>query len=197
MADPYPGYVRLSNAAAGDTLTYTFAAPAAGTYTVLAVLIADPAGGIISAKVNGVDGGMTPIDLYSSSRQQVPVAVVGTFTLTATGNTLTLTSTAKNALSKGYDITISYLLIQGTGVNLNVTPTGHAQSATYWQAITPNTLKDTQTEWNPLTAGYGSWNLLIPGGAVNPDVTATATPTGGSPHRAHRSVPAAPAAETA
>lgn len=176
VADPYPGYVRLNGAAAGDTLTYTFAAPAAGTYTVLAVLIADPAGGIISAKVNGVDGGMTPIDLYSSSRQQVPVAVVGTFTLTATGNTLTLTSTGKNALSKGYDITISYLLIQGTGVNLNVTPTGHAQSATYWQAITPNTLKDTQTEWNPLTAGYGSWNLSIPGGTINPDVTSTATP---------------------
>jgi hypothetical protein len=176
VADPYPGYVRLNNASSGDTLTYTFSAPSAGTYTVLIVPIADPAGGIISAKVNGLDLGMTPIDLYSSSRQQVPVAVVGTFPLTATGNTLTLTSTGKNALSKGYDITISYLLVQGTGVNLNVRPTGDAASATYWQAITPNALKDTQTEWNPLTAGYGSWNLSIPGGIVNPDVTATTTP---------------------
>lgn len=176
VADPYPGYVRLTGAGMGDTLTYTFAAPAAGTYTVLAVLIADPNGGIVSAKVNGVDGGMTPVDLYSSDRQQVPVAVVGTFTLTATGNTLTLTTTGKNALSTGYDITISYLLLQGSGTNLNVRPTGDAASATYWQAITPNTLKDTLTEWNPLTAGYGSWNLVLPGNISNPDVTATATP---------------------
>ncbi|MFV0135482.1 hypothetical protein ACLGIH_20060 [Streptomyces sp. HMX87] len=176
VADPYPGYVRLSGASAGSTLTYTFSAPAAGTYTVLVVLIADPAGGVVYGKVNGTDAGMTPIDLYSSSRQQVPVAVVGTFNLTATGNTLTLTTTGKNALSKGYDITISYLIIQGTGVNLNIPPTGHAQSATYWQAVAPNTLKDVQTEWNPLTGGYGSWNLKIPGGDVNPDVTATTNP---------------------
>jgi len=176
VADPYPGYVRVTGAASGDTMTYTFSAPAAGTYTVLAVLIADPAGGIIDGTVNGTDGGMTPVDLYSSTRQQVPVVTVGTFALTATGNTLTLTSTGKNALSAGYDITISYLVLLGSGVNLNIPPTGNAQSTTYWQAITPGTLKDTGTEWNPLTGGYGSWNLSLPTGTVNPDVTATATP---------------------
>ncbi|WP_369042221.1 phage tail protein [Streptomyces sp. Midd1] len=176
VADPYPGYVRLTGAAVGDTLTYTFTAPAAGTYTVLMVPIADPAGGTITAKVNGTDGSMGTLDLYSSARQQVPVVAVGAFTLTTTGNTLVLTSTGKNALSKGYDITMSYLLLQGTGVNLNVRPTGDATSATYWQAITPNSLKETQTEWNPLTGGYGSWNLSLPSGTVDPDVTATSTP---------------------
>ncbi|MGW3860287.1 hypothetical protein ACWEDZ_02215 [Streptomyces sp. NPDC005047] len=178
VADPYPGYVRLNNAAVGDTMTFTFnaASGGAGWYNVLFVAIADPAGGIITAKVNGVDGGMAPIDLYSSSRQQVPIALVGNFNLTTTNNTLILTVTGKNALSSGYAITLSHLFMQGGGINLNVPPTGHANSAIYWQAITPNTLKDTLTEWNPLTGGYGSWNLQIPGGIVNPDVTTTATP---------------------
>ncbi|AZM47795.1 hypothetical protein DMB38_20175 [Streptomyces sp. WAC 06738] len=176
VADPYPGYVRVTGAASGDSMTYTFAAPAAGSYTVLAVLIADPAGGIVDGTVNGVDGGMVPVDLYSSTRQQIPIVTVGTFTLTATGNTLTLTSTGKNALSTGYDITISYLLLLGSGTNLNIPPTGNAQSAANWQAITANTLKDTQSEWNPLTGGYGSWNLSLPSGTIDPDVTATTTP---------------------
>lgn len=176
VADPYPGYVRLTGAAVGDSMTYTFTAPAAGTYTVLMVGMADPAGGIITAKVNGVDGAMGTLDLYSSARQQVPVVSVGSFALTATGNTLTLTSTAKNALSKGYDITICYLLIQGSALNLNIRPTGDAASAANWASITANTLKDTATEWNPLTGGYGSWNITLPNGTTDPDVTATATP---------------------
>ncbi|MEV5264838.1 hypothetical protein [Streptomyces werraensis] len=176
VADPFPGYVRLSNAAQRDTLTFTFNAPAAGTYSVYIVPITDPAGGIIYGEVNGVVGSGHNIDLYASARQQVPVTLVGTFSLTATGNTLKLTSIDKNALSSGYDITLSHLILQGSGVNINVPPAGHAQSATYWQAITPNTLKDTLTEWNPTTGGYGSWNLLLPSGAVNPDVTATADP---------------------
>lgn len=178
VGDPYPGYVRLNNAAAGDTLTFTFnaATGGAGWYNVLIVPVADPAGGIITAKVNGSDQGMAPIDLYSSSRQQVPIALVGNFNLTATNNTLTLTVTGKNALSGGYAITLSHLLIQGGGINVNVRPTGDPSSATYWQAITPNTLKDTLTEWNPLTGGYGSWNLNQPNGTINPDVTATSTP---------------------
>ncbi|MFC9505393.1 phage tail protein [Streptomyces sp. NPDC057002] len=177
VADPYPGYVRLNGAASGATLTFTFAAPSAGTYNLHIVPIADPAGGIITATVNGVASTMAPRDLYSSSRQQIPVTPLGSFTLTATGNTLTLTTTGKNALSSGYDITLSYLLIQGSATNLNVRPVGDASSATYWQAITPNTLKDTSTEWNPLTGGYGSWNLLLnSSGTVNPDVTSTSTP---------------------
>ncbi|MGW3153703.1 hypothetical protein [Streptomyces sp. NPDC001089] len=176
VADPYPGYVRLTGAAASDTLTYTFTAPAAGTYTVLMVGIADPAGGIITATVNGAASSMGSLDLFSSARQQIPVVSLGSFALTTTGNTLTLTATGKNALSSGYDITVSYLIIQGSGVNLNVRPTGDTGSATYWQVITPGTLKDTQTEWNPLTGGYGSWGLSLPNGTVNPDVTATSTP---------------------
>ncbi|MFE2539061.1 hypothetical protein [Actinacidiphila glaucinigra] len=177
VADPYPGYVRLSFASAGDTMTFTFnaASGGAGFYNVLFVPIADPAGGIITAKVNGTDGGMPPIDLYSSTRQQIPIQYVGNFNLAATGNTLTLTATGKNALSTGYDITLGYLLIQGGGININVTPTGHASSAIYWQAITANSLKDI-TEWNPLTGGYGSWNISLPNGTQNPDVTATSTP---------------------
>lgn len=175
VADPFPGYVRLSGAASGDTLTYTFTAPAAGTYTVLLVPIADPAGGTVTAKVNGVDGAMGTVDLYSSTRQQIPALTVGTFTLTATGNSLTLTSTGKNALSTGYDITLGYLILQGTSLNLNVRPTGDAASAASWQAITPGALKDTQTQWNPLTGGYSSWNLNTPGG-VNPDTTGTSAP---------------------
>ncbi|WP_274032520.1 hypothetical protein [Streptomyces sp. MMBL 11-1] len=178
VADPYPGYVRLDQADLGDTMTFTFnaASGGAGWYNVLIVAIADPAGGIITAKVNGVDSGMAPIDLYSPSRQQVPMALVGEFNLTATGNTLTLTVTGKNALSHGHDITISHLLMQGGGINLNVPPTGHANSAVYWQAITPNSLKDTSTELNPLTGGYGSWNISLPNGSINPDVTTTGTP---------------------
>lgn len=178
VGDPYPGYVRLNNASVGDTLTFTFnaATGGAGWYNVLLVPVADPAGGIITAKVNGVDQGMAPIDLYSTSRQQLPVALVGNFNLTAAGNTLTLTVTGKNALSSGYSITLCHLLIQGGGINVNVRPTGDTASATYWQAVAPNSLKDTATQWNPLTGGYGSWNLGLSNGSVNPDVTATATP---------------------
>jgi hypothetical protein len=178
VADPYPGYVHLDNAAIGDTLTFMFTAASggAGAYNVLLVAVADPAGGIITAKVNGVSATMAPLDLYSPARQLIPIQLVGNFNLTATGNTLTLTVTGKNALSTGYGITASHWMLQGSGINLNVPPTGHAQSATYWQALTPNTLQDTLTEQNPLTGGYGSWNLSLPTGVVNPDVSSGVNP---------------------
>ncbi|MFH9731887.1 hypothetical protein [Streptomyces sp. NPDC017260] len=178
VADPFPGYVRLSGAAERDTLTFTFPAPSggAGTYDVYLQAITDPAGAKVYAEVNGVVSA-SELDLYSASREQLPLAHLGQFSLTATGNTLKLTSFEKNALSSGYDITVSYVLVQGSGLNLNVPPAGHAQSATYWQAISPNTLKDVQTEWNPLTGGYGSWNLQIdPTGVINPDVTGASAP---------------------
>ncbi|MFI7083865.1 hypothetical protein ACIBUR_09690 [Streptomyces anulatus] len=178
VADPYPGYVRLNNASPGDTLTFTFNAPmgGAGTFNVMLVGISDPAGGIVTAKVNGVDGVLPALDLYSSSRQQIPIAMVGSFNLTTANNTLTLTVTGKNALSSGYAIAASYILIQGYELNLNVRPFGDPQSIANWASITPNSLKDTSAEWNPLTGGYGSWNLAIPSGTVNPDVTSTSNP---------------------
>ncbi|MEV7902182.1 phage tail protein [Streptomyces anulatus] len=178
VADPYPGYVRLNDAAVGDTLRFTFNAPmgGAGLYTVMLVGIADPAAGIITAAVNGQDQGMAPLDLYSSSRQQAPVVLVGEYTLTTAANTLTLTVTGKNALSTGHAITLSHILIQGYEVNRNIRPVGDPQSIANWAAVAPNSLKDTSTEWNPLTGGYGSWNLAVPNGTVNPDVTATTTP---------------------
>lgn len=178
VADPYPGYVRLNGAAVGDTLTFTFGAASggAGWYNVLLVAVADPAGGIVTASVNGVASTMEPLDLYSPSRQLIPIQLVGNFNLTATGNTLKLTVTGKNALSTGFGITASYWMIQGGGINLNIPPTGHASSAVYWQALTPNTLQDTLTEQNMLTGGYGSWNLSISGGATNPDVSSGVSP---------------------
>ncbi|MGW3272796.1 hypothetical protein ACWDFH_15165 [Streptomyces kronopolitis] len=177
VADPYPGYVRLNNAAPGDTITWTFNAPGggAGLYNVLLVAVADPSGGIVTAKVNGVAGVMAPLDLYSPSRQLVPIQLVGNFNLTATGNTLTLTVTGKNALSAGYVATASYWVVQGGGINLNIPPTGNPSSAVYWQALIPNTLQDTLTEQNPLTGGYGSWNVTT-GGTTNPDVSSGVAP---------------------
>lgn len=178
VADPYPGYVHLDGASIGDTLTFTFGAASsgAGSYSVLLVAVADPAGGIVTAKVNGIDAAMAPLDLYSPSRQLLPIQLVGNFNLSATGNTLTLTVTGKNALSASYGITTSYWMLQGGGINLNIPPTGNAQSTTYWQALTPNTLQDTLTEQNPLTAGYGSWNIVLPTGAINPDVSSGVSP---------------------
>ncbi|MEW1922276.1 hypothetical protein [Streptomyces sp. NPDC088360] len=177
VADPYPGYVRLNNAAVGDTLTFAFSAASggAGWYNVLLVAVADPAGGIVTAKVNGVDATMAPLDLYSPSRQLIPIQLIGNFNLTATNNTLALTVTGKNALSSGYGITTSYWMIQGGGINLNVRPVGDPLSATYWQPLTPNTLQDTLTEQNLLTGGYGSWNLLT-NGVTNPDVSSGVSP---------------------
>ncbi|MET9360369.1 hypothetical protein ABZX93_05620 [Streptomyces sp. NPDC006632] len=177
VADPYPGYVHLDGAAVGDTLTFTFSAASggAGFYNVLLVAVADPAGGIITATVNGSAVTMAPLDLYSPSRQLIPIQLVGNYNLTATGNTLKLTVTGKNALSTGYGITASYWMIQGGGINLNVPPTGNALSATYWQALTPNTLQDTLTEQNMLTGGYGSWNLST-NGTTNPDVSSGVSP---------------------
>ncbi|MGW1180131.1 hypothetical protein [Streptomyces drozdowiczii] len=178
VADPYPGYVHLDGAAIGDTLTFTFSAASggAGWYNVLLVAVADPAGGIVTAKVNGVAATMAPLDLYSPSRQLVPIQLVGNFNLTATGNTLALTVTGKNALSSGYGITASYWMLQGGGINLNVPPAGNALSAVYWQALSPNTLQDTLTEQNMITGGYGSWNLSTPGGTINPDVSTGVSP---------------------
>ncbi|WP_326745286.1 hypothetical protein [Streptomyces sp. NBC_01760] len=177
VADPFPGYVRLNGAAVGDTLTFTFSAASggAGFYNVLLVAVADPAGGIITAKVNGSAAIMAPLDLYSPSRQLIPIQLLGEFNLTATNNTLALTVTGKNALSTGYAITASYWMLQGGGLNLNVPPTGNANSAVYWQALTPNTLQDTLTEQNLLTGGYGSWNLSS-GGVNNPDIVPGASP---------------------
>ncbi|MFC4498540.1 MULTISPECIES: hypothetical protein [Streptomyces] len=178
VADPYPGYIHLDNAAVGDILTFTFSAASggAGFYNVLLVAVADPGGGIITAKVNGVAATMPALDLYSPSRQLIPIQLVGNFNLTATGNTLALTVTGKNALSTGYGITACYWMIQGGGININVRPTGDALSATYWQALTPNTLQDTLTEQNMLTGGYGSWNLSLPSGTINPDVSSGVSP---------------------
>ncbi|WP_411087777.1 hypothetical protein [Streptomyces sp. 061-3] len=171
VADPFPGYVRLNGAAVGDTLTFTFSAASggAGFYNVCLVAVADPAGGIVTAKVNGSAAIMAPLDLYSPSRQLIPIQLLGEFNLTATNNTLALTVTGKNALSTGYAVTASYWMLQGGGLNLNVPPTGNANSAVYWQALTPNTLQDTLTEQNLLTGGYGSWNLST-GGVNNPDI---------------------------
>ncbi|MFE5853220.1 hypothetical protein ACFQ61_08360 [Streptomyces sp. NPDC056500] len=178
IADPYPGYVRLSNSAAGDTLTFTFnaASAGAGSYTLLLVAVADPDGGIVTAHVNGAASAMAPLDLYSSSRHLVPITVVGTYTLLATGNTLALTVTGKNSLSTGYGIGVSYWMIHGNGINISVPPSGHASSAQYWQSVAPNTLQDTLTQANPLTGGYGSWNLLVPGSITNPDVSSGIAP---------------------
>ncbi|MFD9815120.1 hypothetical protein [Streptomyces sp. NPDC059080] len=178
VADPYPGYVHLDGAAVGDSMTFTFnaASGGAGLYNVLLVAVADPAGGIITAKVNGIAATMAPLDLYSPSRQLIPIQLVGNFSLTATGNTLALTVTGRNALSSGYGITTSYWMIQGGGINLNVPPVGNALSAAYWQALTPNTLQDTLTEANPLTGGYGGWNLSISGVTTNPDVSTGVAP---------------------
>lgn len=179
VADPFPGYVRLSGCANRDTLTYTFPAPSggAGTYDVYLQAITDPAGGMVYAEVNGQSSDMAGLDLYSSAREQTPIVYVGTYSLTATGNTLTLTVYDKNALSKGYDITLSYVLIQSSSINLNVKPVGDPASATYWQAIPAGTLKDTLTEWNPLTGGYSGWNLADDAsGLINEDVTATTNP---------------------
>ncbi|MFB7311707.1 hypothetical protein [Streptomyces sp. NPDC056192] len=177
VADPFPGYVRLNGAAVGDTLTFTFSAASggAGTYSVLLVAVADPAAGIITAKVNGVAAVMAPLDLYSPSRQLIPIQLLGDFNLTATNNTLALTVTGKNALSTGYAITASYWMLQSGGMNLNVPPTGNANSAVYWQALTPNTLQDTLTEQNLLTGGYGSWNLST-GSGINPDIVPGTSP---------------------
>ncbi|WNI17608.1 hypothetical protein [Actinacidiphila sp. ITFR-21] len=178
VADPYPGYVHLDGAAPGDTMTFTFnaASGGAGSYNVLLVAVGDPAGGIVTATVNGAAVTMPPLDLYSPSRQLIPISLIGNYSLTPTGNTLKLTVTGKNALSTGYGITASYWMIQGGGINLNVPPTGDPLSATYWQALTPNSLQDTLTEQNPLTGGYGSWNLSISGGATNPDVSSGLSP---------------------
>ncbi|MET8342446.1 hypothetical protein [Streptomyces microflavus] len=178
VADPYPGYVHLDQAAVGDSLTFTFSAASggAGWYNVFLVAVADPAGGIITATVNGKPVTMAPLDLYSPSRQLVPIQLVGEYNLTATGNTLTLTVMGRNALSSGYAITACYWMMQGGGINLNVTPIGDSRSATYWQALTPNSLQDTLTEQNLLTGGYGSWNLSIPGGTTNPDVSSGVSP---------------------
>ncbi|MFF8283352.1 hypothetical protein ACF06W_11585 [Streptomyces albus] len=173
VADPYPGYVRLDNAAADDSLTFTFDAASSGPgrYSVFLVAVADPAGGIISAKVNGIDSKMAPLDLYSPSRQLVPITLVGDFDLKATGNTLTLTVTARNALSTGHVIAVSHWLIHGGSINLNIPPTGDSLSTTYWRPLSPNSLQDTLTQQNPLTGGYGSWNIQIPNGTINPDVS--------------------------
>ncbi|NIY68037.1 hypothetical protein [Streptomyces malaysiensis] len=178
VADPYPGYVRLRGAAVGDTLTETFnaAGGGAGNYNLLIVAVADPAGGIVTATVNGIASGMAPLDLYSPSRQLIPITPVGNFGLTAAGNTLALTVTGKNPLSMGYDITISYWMIQGGGINLNVPPAGDSLSATYWQKVNPNSLQDTLTESNPTSGGYGSWNIQLPSSVTNPDVVPGVAP---------------------
>ncbi|MEV6310001.1 hypothetical protein AB0M10_15550 [Streptomyces sp. NPDC051840] len=178
VADPYPGYVRLDKAAVGDSLTFTFSAASggAGWYNVHLVAVADPAGGIITATVNGRPVTMEPLDLYSPTRQLIPIRLIGEYNLTATGNTLTLTVTGRNALSSGYAITASYWMMHGGGINLNVPPTGHASSAVYWQALSPNTLQDTLTQQNMITGGYGSWNLTVGGSNTNPDVSTGVSP---------------------
>jgi hypothetical protein len=178
VADPYPGYVRLSSGK-GGTLTYTFnaASGGAGWYNVLLVCIADPEAGIVTASVNGTQSTVGPIDLYSPTRQQIPVVNLGKFNLNSTGNTLTLTATDKNALSGGHHITICWWMIHGGGINLNVRPTGDEFSYIYWQKIPPDTLKDYLTQVNPTTGGYGSWNLYLPDGSANPEY---ALPAGGA-----------------
>lgn len=180
VADPYPGYVRYDYADPGDSITFTFGTGSSYTgaswFDVFLVAVADPAGGIITAKVNGIDSEMPPLDLYSPTRQQLPIRLLGNFNLNQNGNTLTLTVTGKNPLSSGHTITTAYWMIHGGSINLNVPPVGDPYlSHIFWQKVTPGTLKDTLTQANPLTGGYSSWNLLLPDGTINPNLT-TSTP---------------------
>ncbi|MEU1816079.1 carbohydrate-binding protein [Streptomyces roseifaciens] len=183
LADPFPGYVRLAGADTTSTLTWKFAAPgtAKARFSVLLVCMGDPKGGTVSVTVNGQPTTLTaaaPLDLYSRSRQPLPIVSLGTFELDVTEtNTLALSVVGKNPLSGGSDITTYYWLVQGSPINLNRNPETDPAARTYWTApVAPGTYRDTATELNPLTNGFGSWNVQFPGPSINP-----VSPTTGEP----------------
>lgn len=169
IAQPFPGYVRLSGTVGvGDTITWTFPCAETGTFDVFLIPITDPSGGIVTATVNGVASTIGQIDLYGESRQQLPVINLGKFAITPTGNTLKLTVVGKNAISHGYIVGCSAWSVLTANVNRGKMPGQPGSTAAWGSAITPGTLQDTTTERNPLTNGYGGWNLSLTG--PDPDV---------------------------
>lgn len=169
LAIPYRGYSGLVSASVNDTLTIKFDLPigtfgGAGTYDIFLTMLGDDVGATIQCQINGVNVGPV-IDTYRESRQ-----AMNTIRLTSpTGfafdsshlldNSLTFKVTKLNPLVVGTkgSVLVNYwtLAKQGTVPNRGKVPNA---SPTYWQLVTPGSVRDVDTQLNPLSDGFGRWN---------------------------------------
>lgn len=167
-----------------STVTTTFTAPSAASYTISWIYGSMPDGGIVSILVDGVvqqftvaqanlpghglRGGNPPrpaptplssVDTYAATGIVAFVAAT-TLTLTAASHTVVLSSTTKNAASTGYSISAQSLTIAGSPIVFppGTAPTGMSGSANQW--ATAPAWTDSTTYANPSTGGMGTWTAL-------------------------------------
>lgn len=180
------GYAMLTAAVVGGTFTHTFAAPAdigtrggAGTYLIWVTCLRREDAGIVTVKVNGTTvldgaGAALRIDLYAPAQDESARIALGSFALTATGNTITYTCVDRNALSAGANVTSMSWAMGRTGVvggsdtGVGVQPPNSSvDDASYWRYVPRGTVVDGRAMRNAETDGFGAWSMVV-AAATNP-----------------------------